>query len=735
MKPLRLYIKDFMCYDRAFVDFDEFSSALIVGKTEGNDMEANGVGKTTIFRAIEFVLFGYSDAVLEGIIRDDADSCSIGFDFEVGEQVYRLTRKRTRKGVADLSLYLRNGVEGTSEEALHTDDGLIITDKKYWQDKSSRTAAATEKELAKLLKINLKSFRVIVHFMQHDFTGLATATPEKRKLILKEALNLAVYSKLEKIAKDKLSALSKEADRLNALMEGLGDPDQAMIGLSQTLSDAEQQIVQRLLAQANIEAAQTQLSDKINRLTAEHSNLESKFSTLIAKQKDLTAEKARTEISVKEYHTKKTNIIKQAHEIVAELKELEATQVKLIGLDFNQIDILTNQIVANKEKAAQLSLTIQNDMAQIEVIKVPMPGGPECEQCHQPITAEHRKYHQQKRSTELREKQSNIQSCKKEMAALTAQNTVHQQNINSLMLSKQHLEELNVKIATKKKDLADRRETHKDYQSLYDKFNEELQTKNKELEEIEKELQSSSLAEAQAVERQIQAEKKAMDGLNIQATTLNKELIHFNNVKAVVQHDLNQKQEDKRKKLAYTKLIKELDEKIKIYPSVVQAFSSTGIPNLIIQNVLDDLQTEANALISQLKPGLQIAFVVEKTQGNGTEADTLDIHYQVNGKKRYYETLSGAMQFIVNFSLRIGLSFFLQKTMGIDLRFLLLDEIDQSLDKMRTDVLADIVKFFQKDFKILVISHNDRMKDKFSHAILVEQDIHGVSSVKVVSSW
>lgn len=735
MNPLRLYIKDFMCYDRAFVDFDEFSSALIVGKTEGNDMEANGVGKTTIFRALEYVLFGYSDAVLEGIIRDDADSCSIGFDFEVGGQVYRLTRKRTRKGVADVSLYLRSGAEGSIEQALHTNDGLIITDKEYWSEKSCRTAAATEKELAKLIKINLKSFRVIVHFMQHDFTGLATATPEKRKLILKEALNLAAYSKLEKIAKEKLAALSKEADRLNALIEGLGDPDQAMTGLSQTLLDAEQQISHRLLTQANLEASQVQLSDKINKLTAEHSNLQSKFSTLIVKQKELAAEKARTEISVKEYHTKKSNIIKQAHEIVSELKELETTQAKLIGLDFNQIDILTNQIVANKEKSAQLSLTIQNGLTTIEELKIPMPGGPECEQCHQPITVEHRKYHQQKSATELREKQTEIQNCKKEMSALTAQNATHQKTINSLMLSKQHLEELNIKITTKKKDLADRRETHKDYQSLYDKFNEELQSKDKEIEETDKELQSSSLAEAQILERQIQSEKATMDSLNVQATTLNKELIHFNNVKAVVQHDLNQKQEDKRKKMAYTKLTKELDDKLSVYPSVVQAFSSTGIPNLIIQNVLDDLQAEANVLISQLKPGLQIAFVVEKTQGDGTEADTLDIHYQVNGKKRYYETLSGAMQFIVNFSLRIGLSFFLQKTMGVDIKMLLLDEIDQSLDKMRTDVLADIVKFFQKDFKILVISHNDRMKDKFSHAVLVEQDINMISSAKVVSSW
>ena len=173
-----------------------------------------------------------------------------------------------------------------------------------------------------------------------------------------------------------------------------------------------------------------------------------------------------------------------------------------------------------------------------------------------------------------------------------------------------------------------------------------------------------------------------------------------------------------------------------MYPSVLQAFSSTGIPNLIIQNVLDDLQIEANNLLAQLKPGLQLAFSVEKTVAKtGDQADTLDITYQVNGKKRYYESLSGAMQLSVAFSLKLGLSFLLQKMIGADIKFLLLDEIDQSLDKASVDAFADIVKFFQKDFVILIITHNDRLKDKFSHAILVEQDINMVSNAKVVSSW
>jgi DNA repair exonuclease SbcCD ATPase subunit len=212
-------------------------------------------------------------------------------------------------------------------------------------------------------------------------------------------------------------------------------------------------------------------------------------------------------------------------------------------------------------------------------------------------------------------------------------------------------------------------------------------------------------------------------------------LAHFNAAKAIIKHNIDQKNKDNIKLSELYKAVDKLQESFVVYPSVLQAFSSTGIPNLIIQNVLDDLQIEANTLLSQLRPGLQLSFIVEKIKNDGGEADTLDIKYFVGGRERYYEQLSGAMKLAVTFSLKLGLSFLLQKMIGTNIRFLLLDEIDQSLDKASVDAFADIVKFFQKDFIILIITHNDRLKDKFSHAILVEQDSNMISRAKVVNSW
>ena len=411
MKPSKLYIEDFMCYDNAYVDFTEFSSALIVGKKEHNDDVSNGVGKTSIFKAIEYALFGHSDSNLENIIRDDAESCNVTVDFEVANQEYRVTRTRTRKGASDLTLYKRTSSDGTEIEVLHTirgDKYEPVSDEKYWADISGRRAADTEKELAKLIKVNIKSFRIFVHFMQHDFSGLTTATPEKRKAILRDALSLIVYSKLEKMAKDKANTLSKELDKLTILTEGLGDPDSVMVDLSTSLLSAENELSDRQLKLANLETLQTQMNEKVNRLVTEHASLENKFSALLIQEQTLNNEKTRLETSIKEYHTKKSNVIKAARETVSEIRELEETQLKLVEIDFNQVDILSEQIITNKEKVAQLSLTMQNDMARIEKLKKPIPKDGECEECRQPITAEHRKICQTKLNEERQETHSSI---------------------------------------------------------------------------------------------------------------------------------------------------------------------------------------------------------------------------------------------------------------------------------------------------------------------------------------
>lgn len=49
-------------------------------------------------------------------------------------------------------------------------------------------------------------------------------------------------------------------------------------------------------------------------------------------------------------------------------------------------------------------------------------------------------------------------------------------------------------------------------------------------------------------------------------------------------------------------------------------------------------------------------------------------------------------------------------------------------------MIFDAIRKWQKDFTIFVITHNKDLKDKFSHAILVEEGEDGAEA-RLVGAW
>lgn len=742
MKLLRLYIKDFMCYEGAYIDFSEFNSAVIIGKKENNDNIANGVGKSTIFNAIEYVFFNQSEFPLEELIRDDTTLCRVVIDFVIDDREYRLARTRTKKGSTDLILLERNAQEGTVEEVYHSMVGNFEAPwierkdtKKHWKDLSGSRAGDTEKDLAKLIKINHKSFLSTTLFPQNDITGLATATPEKRKSILKDALNLAIYVKLEKIAKEKFNVLSKEAEKLSLLISNLGDPQKDLSKCQEQIVVAQQSLKDKTQSLNKLELEIAAHDEKIGDLGNQLTKMEAKFSSLIEKEVLFQSEKKSLEASIQDYQEKKTAITKSARVLITKVETLKEQQSKLNDLDFSKIEVLTEAINSLKEQITTHNTNIKRDLFEYEELKIPMPDGAVCKHCRQSLNEEHRKACKITDAERMRALLNNMQEAKNSINKLSPEITKSQQDVNALLSSKQKLDKVGLEVISLDKEIVSQRALFTDYSSVLDKFNTSLKEKEEEIGKVQEELKDSSIEEAKSLREKIGSEKNKKLVITEQLQSINKEISHHGNALAVIQHTIEQKTNDAASKEALEKQVNLLNDKLTLYPSVIQSFSSTGIPKLIIQTVLDDLQIEANNLLSQLRPDLQLTFSTEKTKVDGDQADTLDIQYFVNGRKRYYKALSGAMRLAVAFSLKLGLSLLLQKMLGIDIKFLLLDEIDQPLDKASIDALVGIIKFFQKDLTILIITHNDRMNDKFSHTILVEQDINMVSKAKVVSAW
>ena len=470
MEPLRLFIQNFQCHEESFIDFTKFQSALIIGKVDNNEERSNGVGKTTIFKALEYVLFNQSEVNLEQIIREDSECCTVTFDFIANNSEYRISRKRTKKST-DLSLFIRNNCEPSD----------IMPDISEYQDISSRRTADTDKDLFKLIKFTYKSFRNIVHFPQDIKDGLSSTSPEKRRAILKDVLDIINYSKLEKIAKDKSNSLLKEIDKYNILIANLQDPDSALALLEKDMSSLNESILFKENILISKMSSLQEISAKIESENSAIISLEKECSDVLYKEKAITQDVNKLECSIKELSVKKNNLIKQAKELVSELEALKKEQKSILDIDYSELDQLMIDASLYSEKIQDLKNKINVNQINIENLLIPLPKDNKCKHCRQDMSVEHRKTCQDNIDKELSVIRKNNSEFQSEITALSNELLNKNKQINYLQLYKKKLEDIIYKISVKNKEVTDKKAIYSEYLDLISKQTLEYDAKKEEL--------------------------------------------------------------------------------------------------------------------------------------------------------------------------------------------------------------------------------------------------------------
>jgi len=163
---------------------------------------------------------------------------------------------------------------------------------------------------------------------------------------------------------------------------------------------------------------------------------------------------------------------------------------------------------------------------------------------------------------------------------------------------------------------------------------------------------------------------------------------------------------------------KELEKSKKeqnIYEKLIVAFGKNGIQALIIENVLPEIEEEANNLLAKLtNNSTQISIESLRDLKSGGIKETLDIKISDELGTRDYEMYSGGESFRIDFSLRIALSKLLTRRAGTKLRTLVMDEGFGTQDEEGIDNLVQAIQSISEDFdKILVITHLESLKSAF----------------------
>jgi len=733
MNPIKLIINDFGPHGKSEIDFTKFNAALVVGKENGNDHVSNGVGKTTIFKAIEYVLFNQAGTNLEKIVRHDANSCKIILYFETDGNLYRISRSRTKKGINDLSFHIRTEISADDSDVFVD---KIEKDSVIWRNISGRRTADTEDAIEEIIKVNYKMFANTSHFLQQDLGGLSTLTAEKRKTLLREVFHLLTYSKLEKITKEQQSALLKSIEKDEYLIDSLKSLDEDIVKANDLLSQNTSDAKSLKTDLSNLEISHTDKNKEFDLVNNQLLLISEKFNSIKGKEKSIKYDIEKITKSIGDFSVKKKNASDEAKSLISKISLIkdEINDLKS-KYDENLINSLKLEMDNNKIKITENNVAIKNNTIKLEELSIPLPTGSTCSHCRSILTEEHRLLAKIDIDKSIASVKKQINEAKKQNEDLNSSQKANSDKINELIKINDKIAKLSENTILYNNDINSKKELYSEYNSLINKLNDDLLLKNNELLEINKELELCDLGAISDFDSKKTVLLKEVQFLKQNIENKNKALLEISNKIAVLNHSISTYKENLLKRDDAEKNIKINRKKNKVYDAVIKSFSSYGIPNLIIQNVLDDLQNESNEVLNRIRPGLQLSFVVEKERSDGVLDDTLDIKYYLNNRDLDYGMLSGAQKVSVAFALKLGLAFLLQKMFGAEIKLLLLDEIDPALDKVGVDAYAEIVKSFQSDFKILVITHNDRLKDKFSHAIVVEQDSSGVSSAKVQEVW
>ena len=190
------------------------------------------------------------------------------------------------------------------------------------------------------------------------------------------------------------------------------------------------------------------------------------------------------------------------------------------------------------------------------------------------------------------------------------------------------------------------------------------------------------------------------------------------------------------RKADYSAQREELNQQIMRHKTLERAFSKDGVPALLIEQALPQIEQKANDLLERLSDGqMSIRFVTQaeyKDKKRDDLKETLDIQISDSAGLRNYEMYSGGEAFRVNFAIRLALSEILSQRKGARLQTLVIDEGFGSQDAQGRQRLIEAINTVKNDFaKILIITHLDELKDQFPNRIEVEKTDRG-SSVKVI---
>jgi len=697
MLPLKLTLDKFFSHRYSEIDFEQFNSVLLIGNTEGDYDKSNGCGKSAINESILWCLFGKArvdksnDVILWG-----EDECSVIFEFQHASKTYKIKRSRSRRSsTANVEFWVKN-------------------DDDEWVELTGSTSSLTDQKIEEVIKITEKTFTNSVYFRQNDISEFAEAVPSKRKEILKNIVDISRWDSYEKKAKEESKALSGKCQVISTSIANLGEPEVV-------IASSKLNIIQHNKLIEEKEKERDELDLELEKLVEQHFQIKSTLDTGAFEAVSLRIDNLKVLGQEKKsvYDSAEKQIQTLETSFASYQKQIEEAESLIVTLSEGLIENLEDKIdLQNNQEIYHTTIVNTSSIQLSEISDVSIEEGA-CPTCGQDVSEDLCKKFEAQRLAKKLELTKNLEASKKELEQIKKQKRLlkeAQDNIKKIESNQTKVEKLKHSLAVTEEQLTTYKATKRDLttelKSLKEKLEEEKKTlellKNKDFSELESQIEKTKQAKS-SVAKEIE------------------------NGKLKVGIELERISKAESELVKQTELKKELEvaqDKAAVYEKISKSLGKQGIQALLLDSLITDLEETSNQILSSIchEPFVISLETTKERVADSSITETLDIKIRKDGVFQHFKSLSGGEQFRISLALRIAMSEIAAQHGGSSLEFLLLDEINSPLDRSGTESLfTNVIKSLENKYKIVVITHNEFLKEKFDHIIDVTK-VNGEST-------
>lgn len=689
MIPLKLELQNFLPYKEPdALDFSGLHVACLAGD--------NGAGKSSLLDAITWALWGRARARTdEELIYQGATEMRVALTFGLQGQVYQVIRqKRAGKG------------KGSSLE-------LQLQENGKWKGQSEATILQTQKKIIGLLKLDFDTFVNSAFIQQGKADEFTRKTPAQRKEVLADILGLDQWGVYEERAKKRIAGLREEIVTLDGEIAGYdrelnrrAEYEAALATATAKLADVQGKLLAAESQWAEVEKAR----DALNALRKQMADLDKR---IVSGDKELA--EIDSELRAAQSKGDPVSLARELDSVNAFLAKLEAREEERAKV--------TEQRGATAEESARRkgendTLGPQTEPLKKRVETLSAATEPICPTCGQPLTEDHRHQIIEELSAEVDSRRARYRENTARLKTLADELSSFDRALTQINADLRERPALQKKLADLQRKVTAATEARAQIDSL-------AVRRNRWLEGLQADRAQRAVLDAEAAQhasRAVDADtlQNALDKLRFESRVATEELGAARQRLASLDSLVKYRAE---KVAAQKKLADEQG----MYEELREAFGKRGVPALIIEAAVPEIENAANDLLRRMTAGrMNVRFNTQKETQAGDVRETLDIQIADELGTRAYENYSGGEQFRVNFAIRIALSRLLARRAGAQLQTLIIDEGFGSQDTQGRERLVEAINAIQDDFqRILVITHLDDLKDAFPARIDIIKTSNG----------